>query len=77
MFGVGGVSMIEGVEIPKAEQVLADSSSVVQSWFSWSSSASFYDTPTQTGSIYSELLAKLNLPALDGASFRRFTVQLF
>ena len=77
LFGVGGVVKIDGVEIPKAEQVLADSSCVSQTWFSQSSSASSYDTPIHTGSFYSKLLAKLNLSALDGASFRRFTVQFF
>ena len=77
LFGVGGVVKIDGVEIPEAERVLADSSCVSQTWFSQSSSTSLYDTPIQTGSFYSKLLAKLNLSALDGASFRRFTVQLF
>ena len=63
---------IAGVELPSTEQILSDSSTVSQTWFSWSKE-NLVDRIVQPGSLYSALFTQLGLPSLDGKSLRQLS----
>ena len=70
-------SSVQGVEMPSTDTVLKESSTVSQTWLSWSKSDALYDRPVIRGSLYSQLIALLGLPSLDGAPLRSLTSQFF
>ena len=63
---------IAGVELASTEQILSDSSTVSQTWFSWSKE-NLVDRIVQPGSLYSALFTQLGLPSLDGKSLRQLS----
>ena len=70
-------SSVRGVQMPSTETVLAESSAVSQTWFSWSKEHGLHDRLVIRDSLYSQLLTKLKLPSLDGKSLCEMTPQFF